>query len=349
MLHISYKHVCLCLFCFFTCVELKSSSEPNRIDRYMTFDEINKYLDTILANNNNTKELIIGKSNENRDIRGIEVSNNNGREADITILLDGGIHAREWVSTVAVLYTINQLLENSSNSDLITDVNWYIFPMLNPDGYVFTMEPNGDRLWRKNRGMTPLSACPGVDLNRNFDFQWGGPGASDNPCDPNYAGPFPFSEPESRALANFILDHVPQIKMYLTLHTAAQAIIYPWGFTTLRTTDWKDLDECAKVAATAISEVNGTIYTVGPTTDTVGPGAGGSDDWAKGVAKIKYVYTFELPGLNHPQGGFGPLESSLAPMIQEAFVGIKAFVNYLKDKKYIKTSEGNINSKESQI
>lgn len=64
----------------------------------------------------------------------------------------------------------------------------------------------------------------------------------------------------------------------------------------------------------------------------LGPGAGGSDDWAKGVARIKYVYTIELPGLNYPQGGFAPLESSLAPMIQETFEGIKAFVNYLKNK-----------------
>ncbi|CAH1395132.1 unnamed protein product [Nezara viridula] len=253
MLHISYKPICMCLLCFFTCVKLESSSEPNRLDRYMTYEEINKYLDNILANNNDTtNELIIGKSYENRDIRGIKIStNSNITEADVTILLDGGIHAREWVSTVAVLYTISQLLENSSNSDLIANVHWYIFPMLNPDGYIFTMDPNG-------------------------------------------------------------------------------AIIYPWGFTDQLPADWEELDKCAKLAAEAMSKVNGSIYTVGPTTTTVGPGAGGSDDWAKGVARIKYVYTLELPGLNHPQGGFAPLESSLAPMIQETFEGIKAFVNYLK-------------------
>ena len=63
-----------------------------------------------------------------------------------------------------------------------------------------------------------------------------------------------------------------------------------------------------------------------------GSGAGGRDDWAKGAAGIKYVYTMELPGLNYPQGGFAPLESALAVMIEETFSGIKEFVTNLKQK-----------------
>ena len=31
-----------------------------------------------------------------------------------------------------------------------------------------------DRLWLKNRNTAYNHSCPGVDLNRNFDFHWGG-------------------------------------------------------------------------------------------------------------------------------------------------------------------------------
>lgn len=66
------------------------------------------------------------------------------------------------------------------------------------------------------------SSCEGVDLNRNWDFHWGETGASDNPCHETYAGPKAFSEPETRAVADFILDHKERIQAYLTLHAYSQ-------------------------------------------------------------------------------------------------------------------------------
>jgi len=49
--------------------------------------------------------------------------------------------------------------------------NWFIIPILNPDGYVYTW--TDDRAWRKNlfQGENPL--CTGVDLNRNSDVGFG--------------------------------------------------------------------------------------------------------------------------------------------------------------------------------
>jgi len=35
-------------------------------------------------------------------------------------------------------------------------------------------------------------------------------------------------------------------------------------------------------------------YTVGSSATTLYPAAGGSDDWAKGIAGIKYAYTIEM-------------------------------------------------------
>ena len=72
----------------------------------------------------------------------------------------------------------------------------HIMPLVNPDGYEYTWTdvsawldiPNFNdckqikqfhlfcllksRLWRKNRAPNAGSSCIGVDLNRNFGFQW---------------------------------------------------------------------------------------------------------------------------------------------------------------------------------
>lgn len=44
----------------------------------------------------------------------------------------------------------------------------------------------------------------------------------------------------------------------------------------------------------AMRQAGGASYTVGSAATTLYPAAGGSDDWAKGVPKIKYAYTVEL-------------------------------------------------------
>lgn len=88
--------------------------------------------------------------------------------------------------------------------------------MVNPDGYEYSHTV--DRMWRKTRRIDPLppirarkqrvddgnEECIGVDLNANFEFNWR-KGNTINACSPTYAGRKPFSEPESRAVANFML------------------------------------------------------------------------------------------------------------------------------------------------
>ena len=65
-------------------------------------------------------------------------------------------------------------------------VDWYIAPLLNPDGYEYSH--TSDRMWRKNRSPPPAgSRCYGVDLNRNWDVIGFGAGAtSSNPCSETY-------------------------------------------------------------------------------------------------------------------------------------------------------------------
>lgn len=89
-------------------------------------------------------------------------------------------------------------------------VDWYILPVLNPDGYEYSHRV--DRLWRKNRHIN--GKCAGTDLNRNFGYKWGGVGASREPCRETFAGSHPFSEPESAAVSNFIQSQSGSLKVY---------------------------------------------------------------------------------------------------------------------------------------
>src|SRR6185503_13794322 len=86
---------------------------------------------------------------------------------------------------------------------IVNTLDIIVFPQANRDGRNHSM--TADCMWRKNRRVTApnSAACPGVDINRNFDFLWDFPTCfsatsavvvSNNPCDPEvYNGPSAFS------------------------------------------------------------------------------------------------------------------------------------------------------------
>jgi murein tripeptide amidase MpaA len=62
----------------------------------------------------------------------------------------------------------------------------------------------------------------GLDFNRNFPFQWRAEGEQQG------AGPYPTSEPEIRALVEFISKH-PNINLAITFHTYSRVILRPYS------------------------------------------------------------------------------------------------------------------------
>jgi murein tripeptide amidase MpaA len=61
-----------------------------------------------------------------------------------------GIHAREWITPAVVTYIVRELTDFAeSNVDVVQNLDWYILPVTNPDGYLYTQ--TDDRLWRKTR------------------------------------------------------------------------------------------------------------------------------------------------------------------------------------------------------
>ncbi len=118
--------------------------------------------------------------------------------------LVGGIHGGyEWNTTVLMSDTLDYLQEHI---DQIPDnTTLYIIPCANPDGFAAgTDAVNG----RMNGN--------GVDLNRNWDYQW--QITATHGTRPVSAGTGPFSEPETAALRDFILDR--QIEAAIFYHSA---------------------------------------------------------------------------------------------------------------------------------
>ncbi|XP_072767309.1 LOW QUALITY PROTEIN: carboxypeptidase B [Anoplolepis gracilipes] len=230
----------------------------------------------------------IGNSIEGRPLKVLRISN--GKQNAPAIWVDGGIHAREWISPASVTYIIDYLVENSEN----LEIDYYIMPVINPDGYEHTHTV--DRLWRKNRRKGGYAGCSGVDLNRNFGYRWGGKGTSKDICRDTYSGTKPFSEPETDAIRNFFEISSANFKAYLSFHSYGQYILYPWGYDKRLPPDYVELDKVGRTAATAMKKAGGagSVYTVGNSASTLYPASGGSDDWAKALLKLKYTYTIEL-------------------------------------------------------
>ena len=81
----------------------------------------------------------IGKSIEKRSLKVLKIgkTSHNGMKKK-AIWIDGGIHAREWISPATVQYLSYRLVEKYGvgiDKNLVDHFDFYILPILNPDGY----------------------------------------------------------------------------------------------------------------------------------------------------------------------------------------------------------------------
>ena len=128
--------------------------------------------------------VLLTHSVRGRPIRGVELG-----AGPRWLAVIGGIHqGREANSTVLANLLLDHFRENLA--EIPDGVGLAFIPDLNPDGAAAGTRENAN----------------GVDLNRNWDAGWRPDAYGPSGLVPGAGGTRPFSEPETRALARYLLD-----------------------------------------------------------------------------------------------------------------------------------------------
>ncbi|MFF5809482.1 M14 family zinc carboxypeptidase [Streptomyces sp. NPDC012746] len=269
-------------------------TEPQFVDSYHGSQEYWSRLKTLAGNSDGVAtEVTIGQTYEKRSIRGMSVKIP-GVTPKKTIVVVGGLRAREWIGPAACVQAcaqfITQARTHSTVGNLLRTYEVAFVPIVNVDGYEYTRST--DRQWVKNRQPNSDSGCTGTHLTSNSDTHWGN--GSTDPCSEEYQGPAAFSAPESHAVANYLRAKRNVIGL-LDVGGGGLSLAHPYGYSpTKMPTNVDRQDQVGKKMATAMASARGTSYRQGPAAKLGGPRYGMLQDWAYDSANIRYSYELRM-------------------------------------------------------
>ncbi len=184
---------------------------------YADYEKVKKTL--------NGKGFVIGKSFFGRDIFAVKFGKGG-------VLIHGGIHAREHITTELVL----ELIKYNYRYGVVKNICF--IPLVNPDGVELSVNgidsaPLGYRnelltinggddfsLWKANGRA--------VDLNLNFDADWGkGLGNIKTKASHGFIGEYPESESETRTLVN--LTDAENYNLTFSFHAKGEELYYAYN------------------------------------------------------------------------------------------------------------------------
>jgi len=217
--------------------ESESAWESVSDSPYTDPEELEAFLFQVVADHPSITRLEnLGTSHQGRTIWGLLISDNAAVDEDeLTILFSGAHHAREVMTPEVVIDTIDQLTDSYGIDPEITakvdDYQIWCVPMVNPDG-VYRVH-TADSFWRKNArdndGNGSINGQDGVDLNRNYEWGFGGQcrGSSDAQTSETFRGPFEGSEPETQAMIRLGRRILPIFDV--EYHSYGEAVFYATG------------------------------------------------------------------------------------------------------------------------
>ena len=240
----------------------------------------------------------IGTSLDGRAIYDVIVGNPN---ASKKILIQAGIHGREYIVCTVTMQQIDALLNGAANggtfngmpvSEMLQKVCFHFVPMANPDGVSISQYGEAGVKNVKFRGIMQSgytmdvasgrttedyatylthwkSNAAGVDLNHNFDANWAEITDAGYGRAVGYKGSAPLSEPESKALAN--LAYSNHFSATLSYHSTG-SILY-----------W---DTANNNSAQTSYELASLVHDVAGYSIMGSVGHGGFKDWIQKISTI---------------------------------------------------------------
>lgn len=214
------------------------------------------------------------------------------------------VHAREYTPAELGIRFVEELLAGYGSDP---DATWLLdhhelhaLLQANPDG---RKRAETGVLWRKNHNTTHCGSgnSAGVDLNRNFPFEWGNwNGSSGSACNDTFRGPAPVSEPETQAIIDYVRGQFDDTRdaplsapadpdtqgVFLDIHSYSGLVLWPWGFTTTLAPNATALQAFGRRLAWFNNYTPQAAVGLYPTDGT-------TDDFAYGDLGLA-AYTFEL-------------------------------------------------------
>ena len=246
------------------------------------------------------------KSYCGRDIHYIKLGNEQNE-----VLMVGGVHGMEWLTSLLLLTFIEKVgfcksnglkLHNVDVSSFLGKKGIFVVPCLNPDGTEISIHGSKSAKNYQNlvdavsRGNTKTwqANARGVDLNHNFDAGWKQlheleiKNGITCPAPTRYGGKCPESETETRILTELCLKR--NFRYAIAFHSQGEEIYWKYG---------ENEPECSFLMGKILSQTSG--YKLSSPEGLAG--GGGFKDW--------FIKTFNKPGFTIEIGkGKNPLPIS---------------------------------------
>jgi hypothetical protein len=295
---------------------------------YWTLDEVKMKLDELVAGD--AHDVVadqldtLGTTWQGRPVWGLKLGKAMPEPDTRPVAFFNSLtHAREPGGMQALFYFVDQLLAGYGTDPMATYLLdhrvVYVVPVVNPDGYRRNQTifdgGGGFGLWRKNLrdndGSGTVTSSDGVDINRNFAYQWGlnNVGSSNSPSSETYRGPSAASEPETQAQRDIVNALRPVTGV--SFHTYSDLLLHPWGYTATAAPDsakfyeWNDEMSLGNgyhsgQAPRVLYEVNGEF-----------------NDWCYGDVTSKPRVFSWTPEAGSSLDGFWPPPSRIVPIARE--------------------------------
>ncbi|KAF3842920.1 hypothetical protein F7725_001769 [Dissostichus mawsoni] len=280
--------------------------------KYHPMDEIYKWMEDVERENPElVSSAVYGRTFEGRNITLLKfgLQNPEGKEKKV-IWMDCGIHAREWIAPAFCQWFVKEIVTsyktNKKLEQMLQNLDVYVTPVINVDGYMYT--------WVNTTAIAALVLTSTEILM---------PTGERLVCH--------LTVVQTHTVGKKPGKMVNQTLCFLTIHSAGQLILLPYGHPQISAPNYDELVSVGKAAAAEMKKLHGMGYTVGTSPQILYPNSGSSRDWARLVG-IPFSYTFEL----RDKGEFSHLlpEDQIKPACEEAYAGALSIITYVHDKTF---------------